>query len=270
MYRIDYHIHTKFSYDAKAEPLDEIKVEMERGIDDFIFTDHCECNGTLAVPKGMKPWSVIDVDAYYKCMSELRSSSPKDFGIGIELGQATQGLDVAADFVKCYPWDFIISSLHNIRGECDFGYIKYSERDIDDLFRRYFSELYETAALDNFSVLGHLYYPIRYVLKQGIDYDISKFDKEISDILALLVKNGRGIEINFKGYIPGKHDFVPSLKYAKMFKALGGETVTVGSDAHVADACGKYVDDALEMLTEAGFKYIAKFRQLKPEYIKIK
>ena len=42
MYKIDYHIHTRFSMDSEADPLEEILAAKSRGIDDLNFTDHCD------------------------------------------------------------------------------------------------------------------------------------------------------------------------------------------------------------------------------------
>ena len=75
--------------------------------------------------------------------------------------------------------------------------------------------------------------------------------------------------VNLKGFEPSKNNLIPNLKYIKMFRDLGGEIITVGSDGHDNDAVGKYVTEATEIVKEAGFNYVAKFRKMKPTFERI-
>ena len=54
-----------------------------------------------------------------------------------------------------------------------------------------------------------------------------------------------------------------------MFRDLGGEIITTGSDGHTPDAVGKNIEDATEILKEAGFKYVSRFRKMKPTFERI-
>lgn len=269
MYKIDYHIHTNFSMDSEADPLEEILAAKSRGIDDLIFTDHCDCNYELATLPGMDPWPFLEVEEYWKYMNNLRNTSGYDFGIGVEIGQSTQALERANGVISSHEWDFVIGSLHNMKNDYDFSLIDYSTRNVDKTFKDYFEELYDTAKINNFSVLGHLYYPIRYVLAQGLELDLSKYDAEMHDILKVVAQNGKGIEVNLKGFDPAKGNLIPNLKYVKMFREVGGEIITVGSDGHTPDAVGQYVTEATEMIKEAGFNYVSKFRKMKPTFERI-
>lgn len=255
--------------DSEADPLEEILAAKSRGIDDLIFTDHCDCNYELATLPGMDPWPFLEVEEYWKYMNDLRNTSGYDFGIGVEIGQSTQALERANGVIASHEWDFVIGSLHNMKNDYDFSLIDYSTRNVDKTFKDYFEELYDTAKINNFSVLGHLYYPIRYVLAQGLELDLSKYDAEMHDILKVVAQNGKGIEVNLKGFDPAKGNLIPNLKYVKMFREVGGEIITVGSDGHTPDAVGQYVTEATEMIKEAGFNYVSKFRKMKPTFERI-
>ena len=52
-----------------------------------------------------------------------------------------------------------------------------------------------------------------------------------------------------------------------MFRAAGGEYVTVGSDAHVPEHVGRYVKDAYTALKSAGFSAVTYFKERKPVQI---
>ena len=268
-YKIDCHIHSTFSPDGHASLEEIIESAYNCGLSEITVTEHCECNNNEALPPEEEPWPMLDFENYAKTLEALREKAPLKVNIGLELGQATQGLEVARQALSAYDWDFVIGSLHNVVNEYDFCYIKYGGVDLKKLFAEYFEQLYDTAKLDNFCVLGHLYYPVRYIYRQGLTLDISPYDEMIAEIFGLIIRNGKGIEINTSGLFSEFGGLIPELKYAKMYRDLGGEIVTVGSDAHYAERVGRGVDEAYAMLKEAGFKAVTVFRKKKPEFITI-
>ena len=84
-----------------------------------------------------------------------------------------------------------------------------------------------------------------------------------------LIEKGKGIEINTSGYRYGLGHTHPQFELVKRYKELGGEIITVGSDAHVPEDISKDFDKAYKMLEEAGFKYLTLFTDKKPEFVKI-
>jgi len=271
MYRVDYHTHAKFSFDSTSEYIDEYNSAKEKGINDLIFTEHCECNEKSATPPGMKERPLFDHEGYWNYIKNFKDTSGLDFGIGLEMGQMNQNIERANNVLNSHEWDFIIGSLHNMRDEYDFSLLNYRERDVEKTFRDYLAELYEITEFNKFCVLGHIYYPLRYINAQGVEFDYKKYDAEMAQILKLAAQNGKGIEINIseKSYNKSKADWNFHLRYAKMFRELGGEIITTGSDGHNPDAVGKNIADAAEILKEAGFKYVSRFRKTKPTFEKI-
>ena len=66
----------------------------------------------------------------------------------------------------------------------------------------------------------------------------------------------------------GMGTFLPSAEHLKRFKELGGEIVTVGSDAHDASRMGQYVPEALDILKDI-FGYVCTFEDRKPIFHKL-
>ena len=52
-----------------------------------------------------------------------------------------------------------------------------------------------------------------------------------------------------------------------MYKELGGEILSVGSDAHTVADLGKGVADGAEIAKQAGFKYLCFFKERKPQFL---
>ena len=62
---------------------------------------------------------------------------------------------------------------------------------------------------------------------------------------------------------------LPGLYFLKIYREMGGEIITIGSDAHVEDRVGLGVDYAVGLLKEAGFKAISSFEKRKVSFIDI-
>jgi histidinol-phosphatase (PHP family) len=52
-----------------------------------------------------------------------------------------------------------------------------------------------------------------------------------------------------------------------MYRQLGGEIVTLGSDAHRVEDVGKGIEGAAQYLKELGFQYYTVYHRRKPEFI---
>ena len=82
-----------------------------------------------------------------------------------------------------------------------------------------------------------------------------------------LAERGIGMEINASG-LRAVNELLPSLEYIKRFRELGGEIITVGSDAHVPERVGQGIDKALAVAKEV-FGYVCTFEGGKPKYVKL-
>ena len=83
---------------------------------------------------------------------------------GIEMGQATQNLDKAEEVLRKYRFDFVLGSLHAIRGMDDFAYVDFSGLNAEVILERYFDELLELCQWGGFDSLAHMTYPLRYIV----------------------------------------------------------------------------------------------------------
>ena len=84
----------------------------------------------------------------------------------------------------------------------------------------------------------------------------------IDAVLRVLVQNGKALEYNTSRFDVFA-DGMPGRDVLARYRELGGELVTVGSDAHEEDRTAKGFIEAAEALTELGFSYIATYEQRK-------
>lgn len=279
---IDCHTHTQFSVDSEAD-LGMCAERADRlGLAAYAVTDHCECNSWYPAEHYSDGDDMHDSYRYKDCfldsvaaVTALKEKYNGKFNLicGVEMGQPQAAPEAAAFINADERVDFIIGSLHQIRGEKDFYYIDYMDLGADkiyDLLERYFTELNEMCRTNCFDVLGHLTYCLRYMKQRhGIEPDISRFDDIIANSFRTLAQNGKGIEINTSGLRQGFGETFPNLRYTKLFREMGGEIISVGSDAHTAEDIGKNVRDGIEIAKAAGFTRIAYFKKRQPQFIAI-
>ena len=86
-------------------------------------------------------------------------------------------------------------------------------------------------------------------------------------IMENLISKGKGLEINTSG-VDRCGDFLPGLAYLKLFKELGGEIVTVGSDSHNCDRVGQYCNEAIALAKEV-FGHVCTFEKRQPIFHKL-
>ena len=280
---MDCHTHTQFSVDSEADIGLCVKRAAELGLAAYAITDHCECNGWY----GEEHYSddekklresfdyAADFEKSVSAVTALKEKYAKKLNLlcGVELGQILHDTDAAKIVNADKRVDFIIGSVHQVLGEQDFYFIDYENLTMDeiyDLLERYFREVYELSRTDLFDVVGHITYCLRYMKQRnGIKADISRYDDIIAETFRNLAQNGKGIEINTSGLRQGFGDCFPDLKYVKLFRDMGGEIITIGSDSHTVEDIAANSADGAALAAAAGFTRAAYFRKRKPYFTDI-
>lgn len=256
MRRIDYHTHTCFSPDAISQPEEHILEAIHKGLDEICFTDHNDF-----VEGG--EWELKATD-YFQALLPLKEKYKNQIKvkIGIEVGLDMKSKEKTEALIHAYPFDFVIGSIHTI-DLCDFAAEEsYFEGKTKQQFHsEYFKAMKECVeAFDCFDVLGHLDYVRRYgpYKDSSIDYDFHQ--DIIDDIFQILIKKGKGIEINVSGF-KQFGEGLPNYYEAKRYYELGGRIFTMGTDSHQASDVGRYIDEAIDMYQPIGFHDITTFTQ---------
>ncbi len=265
----DCHLHSEFSFDSKAKIEDICKAATEKSYFAITITDHCECNAKESDDNFFN-----DVKASYEQVCRMKNlyKNQEKFNIyaGVELGQAIENKDKAKEILDEYDFDFVLASLHNLPGVKDFYYIYNSKKERIKLLQQYFYFIGELIEWGNFDSLAHLTYPFRYItIRDKMDIDVSEFYGQIEQILKLLIKYDKALEVNTSGLWQGLGQTLPPFDVIKMFKQFGGKYVTIGSDAHAAENLGRGIEDALQLIKKAGFDSYTIYEKRQAKFISI-
>lgn len=259
----DCHNHSHCSPDGDHSVEAMLARAGELGLYAYTLTDHCECQNwpDRYCARVRRAWAE---------MEQAAEAVPKGlrFYRGIELGQPNQDPQSAALALQGRDYDFVIGSLHNIRGFEDFFFLDYSKEPADfvpRLLDAYFAELVELIGWGDFDSLGHLTYPLRYIEgDHGIPVNLERHREQIDQVFRLLIQKGKALEVNTSGLRQKIGRTLPDLPLLRRYRELGGKLVTLGSDAHCAGDLGKGIDDGMETLKAAGFTEFALYVKRQP------
>lgn len=262
----DYHIHTNISPDAEDTIKDVCLSAIKKGIKEIAITEHFEAHRP---DWGSNYYNLI---YYREKISEAREMFKGKIQVksGIELGQPYICSQVVETLLDSYSYDYVIGSVHKFDKGIDISKLNLEEITLQELAQRYFEKLNQLTEWGNFDCLGH----IDLIKRHGTDFykqriSLCSYMDSLQCILKKIIQKGKGIEINTSGLRQKPKETMPGIDVLKCYKKLGGEVLTIGSDAHKAEDVGKGIRLALVAAMEAGFSYITVFTNRNPLWKKI-
>ena len=274
----DCHTHTAISPDSDASIAAMLEAAQAQGLAAYAVTDHIElCRYYPQGYYGTAPRNEEDffdhAARWEQAMEQNRRAralvgGSMTFISGIELGEPDADFGLAESLYRDVRLDFTIASLHELRGKLDFYFLDYAHEDVDALLERYFTDLLAIARWGYYDVLGHVTYPLRYIVGDaGIAVDMARWTDCLAEVFKAVIAAGRGIELNTSGYRQTYGRPFPDEPLLRLYRDLGGTILTLGSDAHRPEDVGGGIAQGAALAKACGFDRIAVFLRHEPHYI---
>ena len=259
----DYHMHTIVSFDGHDRGLQMAQAAKARGLKEICFTDHLDYD-----PLGKMGVLAFDTAAYNAEYDQLEVDGLK-IRRGMEFGMTVDNRAQFKEDLKRRNFVFVLGSVHFV-DVLDVYFAEYwHDKTVFQAERRYLEATLDCVRLhDDFDVLAHLTYigkTSSHHAPRPVPYDAHR--ELIDEILKTVAAKGKGLEMNTSG-VDRCGGFLPTADYFLRFKELGGEIITIGSDAHTASRVGQYSFDACEILKDI-FGYVCTFEGRKPIFHKL-
>lgn len=267
MFSADYHTHSAFSSDSETEMDELVESALKKGIDEIAVTDHIDLGYP---PVNYYIEEEFDYNLYAAEIERLREKYEGRLSIvqGTEIGLQTRIKDEIKTWLNGKQFDFIIGSTHIVDYKDLYCGDFFIGKDPHDAYMEYYLDVLKSVnSFDFFNVYGHLDCVIRYCAYPG--YNHEDFREVIDEILKALIKKNKGIELNTSGLRYAVHAQHPRFEILKRYNELGGEIITIGSDAHKAKDVAADFKRARELLKDAGFRAVTSFRGGTPEFADI-
>ena len=259
----DFHLHSRLSFDSTTPPIDIVRAAESAGLREICFTDHYDFNTDPNVAP-----NVFSAEEYLAEYGNL-SSDKLIVRRGLEFGMTTWNRPEMDEILSQLKLDFVIGSIHYVDGYDPYQVEYWTGKTMRQGFERYLEQSLACVKIhDRYDVLGHLNYVCKSPNSPTHEPLLYEDYADICDeIMKLVISKGKGMEVNTSG-VDRMGDFLPSATFLHRYKELGGEIVTIGSDAHTADRVGQYTKEALEMLKDI-FGYVCTFEDRKPIFHKL-
>lgn len=261
----DYHTHSSFSDDSPTPIVDMVEAAYALGLSEIAITDHYDPEyANRSVP------FFLDFPAYHRALDHMYTSYEGKIKVvkGIELGLQKKVLTHCSKIAQDYDYDFILGGFHCAENKELYGGDFFKGITIERAYQDFYSYVFDCLSIfKDYSVLAHFNIIDRYAEetpKDHVYFDI------VESILKMMIEDGKGIEINTSSFRYGMgRRMTPSLEILRKYKDLGGDIITIGSDAHFPKDVGYKLDSMPAFLKGEGFRFITTFDHLKPFQNKI-
>ena len=262
----DTHTHSRFSDDGREEPRAMAETALQKGLLGLCITDHFDCD---EVPLFSSLEHLRDAKA---ALEPLQQEYRGRLLLcrGVELAQGTMRPDEARHALAIGGYDYVLGSVHAALFRQDYYLMDWQNppRPLPVLVQEYFEACLRLAQWDQVDAVAHLGYLRRYATaRDGVALDYSPCRDLIEEILRTVIATGKALEVNTSGFRYGLPEWIPDSGILHRYRALGGELVTIGSDAHRCGDIGAGHREAQAMLWELGFRYYAYYQQRKPVFL---
>jgi len=252
----DYHMHSTFSEDGESSPEEMCRQAIKLGLPEIGFTEHWDVGPYEKNPRFFQP------EPWYAELGRLRElfTSQLTIRAGIEIAEPHLYPQAAADVLVRAPFDYVLGSVHFVGPHFIFDEAYFRAHTADEVYRAYFAEiemLLQTADID---ILAHLDVPVR-TAKPIFGYDPTRYEDQIRSILRMVIDRKLALDVNAGGLRKAAQNLSPDPFILKLYAEMGGERLTLGSDAHAASQVGLHLDAALDAVRLAGLTHFTRFEQ---------
>lgn len=258
----DYHLHSEFSFDS-SEKIENICAKaLQEGISEIAITDHAEFPVSTHTPFPNLELRNSTIEKCRKLYPHLTVLS------GLEIGQPWQG-EISCDVYSSL--DFVIASVHSLDGYQNINYSEMSSNEVKSFLEGYLNKMISMAKWVNFDVLGHVTYLFRFLSEEMIkEYPPESFKDAYAELFTTVIGRGKGIEVNCSGLrMPTIENTLPSPELIKLYRDLGGEIITVGSDGHSCRSAFSGIKKGYGILASVGYKHVAVYRKHNVSFFKL-
>lgn len=270
----DYHVHTEFSDDSVYPMEQVVKDAIHMQMDEICFTDHVDygikddwdCGHAIRY-RGKEPLANVDYPAYEARIRQLQDRYGDQIAVkfGLEFGMQVHTIPAYETLFQKYPLDFVILSIHQVQDQEFWTQDFQKGKSQKEYNEQYYKEMLSVVQqYQNYSVLGHMDLITRY--DEHGPYPFENVEPILAEILKTVIGQGKGLELNTSYHRYGLKDTTPSVEILKLYRRLGGEVITIGSDSHKPEHLGAGIDEAKQLLKSLGYRFFCTFEQMRPIY----
>lgn len=240
----DLHVHTEYSCDSEADIELYVKKAIDLNFETICFTDHVDFN------KNDYGYDYYNSENFFEKYNKIKEEYGNNIDLcaGIEFGEPHLYAKELTELSK-KPYDFIIGSIHWIGNMFPCQKVREQYR-AKEFYSLYWEEVLKTVKQGGFDSLGHIDFPKRYY------GEIYYTETILNEIFKYLLDKDMVMEINTSSLRKGHAQTMPGIDLLEIYKANGGQYITIGSDAHVVEDLGADYKEAKTLVEKVGLREV--------------
>lgn len=263
----DQHLHLERGPYSREWLLRFLEAGRARGVEAFGITEHGH-RFVEGLPVLDNPWvrshDLLRLEEYVSFVRWMAEEG-LPVRLGLEMDYIPDREGAIRELLARAPFDFVLGSVHWLDG-WGFDFVGHDEclaewhrRDRRAVYARYFEILAGAAESGLFDVIGHAdLVKIMGLYPDGPWHDLA------APALEAIARAGVAVEVNSAGLRKPVGEIYPGEWLLRLLNEHG-VPVTLGSDAHVPEDCGRDFDQAVALLKACGYREFSVFRGRKRE-----
>ena len=251
----DYHMHTPLCRHATGTPQAFVAKALELGLPEIGFSDHSP------MPREFDDWRMLieELPEYFAWVqrAQVAGGDRLPVRLGLEVDWLEGGEAWIDELARMAPWDYFIGSVHYL-GEWNFDNPRlvdgFSTLGVEQAWDRYWQLFAQAARSRRFDIMGH-----PDLIKKFGHRPAGDLRRWYEPAVAAVAEAGVAIEINTAGLFKDVREMYPAQGFLEL-AAQAGIPVTINSDAHAPDECGRAFAEAVALARAAGYDSLVRFK----------
>jgi histidinol-phosphatase (PHP family) len=259
---LDYHIHSQFSEDGDDSLAAICQQAIDLGIPEIGFSEHWDVGPYETNPRYFKP------TPWYAELEYLRSRLDGQLIIraGIEIAEPHLYPQESAEVLRHASFDYVIGSVHFVGSNFMFNERYFQTHTDDEIYSSYFTEMDRMVRTYEIDIVAHFDIPAR-TGKPVFGYEPARYEKKIRSALKTCIERNLALDINVSGLRKPARIIMPDPLILQWYAEMGGQRITLGSDAHRRAEVGLHLEKAIEAIRAVGIDQIMQFERRQATFL---
>ena len=252
----DYHMHTRFSEDGDNSPEEMSLRAIELGFLEIGFSEHWDVGPYETNPRFFQP------EPWYAELERLRGlfAGQLILRAGIEVAEPHLYPKETAEVLARAQFDYVLGSVHFVGPHLMFDAEYFRQHTADEVYSAYFAELERLVRLADLDIVAHFDVVAR-TAKPILGYEPARYEAQIRTVLGICIERSLALDVNVGAMRKPARIINPDPLILKWYAEMGGQYVTLGSDAHRISEVGLHLDKALVAIQAAGITHLTQFER---------
>ncbi len=273
MFLSDLHMHTWLSIDGSESVGALCEAALRQGLGAIALTDHWDGFPPGVRDAGFAPHFMDSRDFWAlhgeKLLPKIEEARERYAGrlrilYGVDLGQPQLDPVQTRAFLDAHRFDFVLASEHLNGDSKDYYTLDYTQVDIDALMRECFELELAVVRSGTADAIAHIDQPVRLMRGMAFDIGLTAYREQIAELLREMAARALHSRSTRTACATGTAASRRRSGCSPLFRDLGGELVTTGSDAHRASDVGAGIREAKALAEACGLRVVSYFSQHEP------